>query len=81
MNVVIFADLEPSVKEFSINLYPNQQLLNAAFKDMMTFLNWTKVAIIYEEDYGESKNNAISLPVNLRENISVLILFLNLLAV
>ncbi|XP_030751455.1 glutamate receptor ionotropic, kainate 2-like isoform X5 [Sitophilus oryzae] len=45
-------DLETDVKEFSINLYPAQNLLNSAFEDVMSFLNWTKVAIIYEEDYG-----------------------------
>ncbi|PNF32815.1 hypothetical protein B7P43_G04494, partial [Cryptotermes secundus] len=26
--------------------------MNHAFRDVMAFLNWTKVAIIYEEDYG-----------------------------
>lgn len=46
-------DLDTDVKEFSINLYPAQHLLNNAFQDVMTFLNWTKVAIIYEEDYGK----------------------------
>lgn len=45
-------DLEPEYKEFSINLYPSRELLNQAFHDLMLFLNWTKVAIIYEEDYG-----------------------------
>lgn len=45
-------DLESDVREFSINLYPAQNLLNTAFEDVMDFLNWTKVAIIYEEDYG-----------------------------
>lgn len=46
-------DLDPEAKEFSINLYPAQSLLNAAYQDIMEFLNWTKVAIIYEDDYGE----------------------------
>ncbi|KAL3284159.1 hypothetical protein HHI36_018327 [Cryptolaemus montrouzieri] len=45
-------DLEPDYREFSINLYPAQHLLNAAFQDVMAFLNWTRVAIVYEEDYG-----------------------------
>ncbi|XP_054002680.1 glutamate receptor ionotropic, kainate 2 isoform X2 [Hylaeus anthracinus] len=45
-------DLDPEAKEFSINLYPAQSLLNAAYQDIMEFLNWTKVAIIYEDDYG-----------------------------
>jgi len=53
-------DFEPTFKEFSINLYPAQDHLNKAFKDLMSFLNWTRVAIIYEEDYGKpvaGKNN------------------------
>lgn len=45
-------DLEAEAKEFSINLHPAQTLLNAAYQDVMAFLNWTKVAIIYEDDYG-----------------------------
>lgn len=46
-------DLDTEAKEFSINLYPAQTLLNAAYLDVMEFLNWTKVAIIYEDDYGK----------------------------
>ncbi|CAB3367849.1 Hypothetical predicted protein [Cloeon dipterum] len=45
-------DLDPEIKEFSINLHPAQPLLNAAYQDVMAFLNWTRVAIVYEEDYG-----------------------------
>lgn len=48
-------DLETEAKEFSINLYPAQSLLNAAYQDIMEFLNWTKVVIIYEDDYGERR--------------------------
>lgn len=46
-------DLDADVREFSINLHPAQNLLNTAFRDVMSFLNWTKVAVIYEEDYGK----------------------------
>lgn len=47
-------DLEPSgYREFSINLHPSQAHINTAIKDLITFLNWTRVAIVYEEDYGE----------------------------
>jgi ionotropic kainate glutamate receptor 2 len=46
-------DFEPTFKEFSINLHPSQERMNHAFRDVMAFLNWTKVAIIYEEDYGK----------------------------
>ncbi|XP_012543077.1 glutamate receptor ionotropic, kainate 2 isoform X3 [Monomorium pharaonis] len=45
-------DLETEAKEFSINLYPAQSLLNAAYQDIMEFLKWTKVVIIYEDDHG-----------------------------
>ncbi|XP_024938377.1 glutamate receptor ionotropic, kainate 2 isoform X3 [Cephus cinctus] len=45
-------DLDAEAKEFSINLHPAQTLLNTAYQDVMVFLNWTKVAIIYEDDYG-----------------------------
>ncbi|XP_066598064.1 glutamate receptor ionotropic, kainate 2-like isoform X4 [Prorops nasuta] len=45
-------DLDTEAKEFSINLYPAQTLLNNAYYDIMEFLNWTKVAILYEDDYG-----------------------------
>ena len=57
-------DLDTDVREFSINLHPAQHLLNTAFQDVMAFLNWTKVAIIYEEDYGEwggSRNLSFSI--------------------
>lgn len=47
-----------SFKEFSINLHPSQQHINSAYKDLMSFLNWTKVAIIYEEDFGECSHSA-----------------------
>ena len=39
-------------RELSINLHPSQDVFNAAYKDLMRFLNWTKVAIIYEEEGG-----------------------------
>lgn len=59
-------DFEPTFKEFSINLYPSQDHLNKAFKDLMSFLNWTRVAIIYEEDYGKH-----SLAWNQKKNIYI----------
>lgn len=58
-------DFEPTFKEFSINLHPSQEHMNHAFKDLMTFLNWTKVAIVYEEDYGMSLvKNYPSFPIS-----------------
>ena len=40
-------------RELSINLHPSYQDLTRAFKDLMGFLNWTRVAVIYEEDAGK----------------------------
>ncbi|KAK2715932.1 hypothetical protein QYM36_010489 [Artemia franciscana] len=45
-------DINSEKKEFSINIYPAPNSLNKAFQDIMDFFNWTKVAIIYEDDYG-----------------------------
>lgn len=39
-------------EQFAIHLNPSQSLINNAFKDVMRFLNWTKVAIIYERSHG-----------------------------
>ncbi|CAH1170182.1 unnamed protein product [Phaedon cochleariae] len=68
------ADADADAREFSINLHPAQRLLNAAFQDVMAFLNWTRVAIVYEEDYGliklrelvRSSNNG-ELEIHLRQ--------------
>ncbi|KAH8272463.1 hypothetical protein KR044_005141, partial [Drosophila immigrans] len=51
-HIEVRLDLEINVKEFSINLYPSQHIMNLAYRDFMMYLNWTKVAIIYEDDYG-----------------------------
>lgn len=49
--------LLPSVnryrREFTINLNPTQILVNNAFQDVIRFLNWTNVAVIYERNYGK----------------------------
>ncbi|XP_071050372.1 glutamate receptor ionotropic, kainate 2-like isoform X10 [Onthophagus taurus] len=63
-------DLDTDVREFSINLYPAQHLLNRAFQDVMAFLNWTRVAIIYEEDYapiGSTRLRFLQRLIKLRE--------------
>ncbi|XP_055858131.1 glutamate receptor ionotropic, kainate 2 isoform X2 [Episyrphus balteatus] len=52
-------DLDQSVREFSINLYPSQTHMNIAYRDLMAYLNWTKVAIIYEEDNGLFKQQEL----------------------
>lgn len=41
-----------SRQQLAIHLNPSQALINNAFKDVMRFLNWTKIAIIYERRHG-----------------------------
>ncbi|XP_035212026.1 glutamate receptor ionotropic, kainate 2-like [Stegodyphus dumicola] len=43
-------DMEPEMKEFSINLHPSPRIVGSAIRDLIHYLNWTKVAIIYEDD-------------------------------
>lgn len=50
-------DLEQDVKEFSINLYPSPTIIGNALRDLIKYLNWTKIAVIYEDDMC---NNIIS---------------------
>ncbi|EEB19396.1 glutamate receptor, ionotropic kainate 2 precursor, putative [Pediculus humanus corporis] len=45
-------DLDKKSKRFSINLHPSQELLNKAYLDLVKFLNWTRIAIVYEENNG-----------------------------
>ncbi|KAG4076062.1 hypothetical protein HA402_010857, partial [Bradysia odoriphaga] len=45
-------DFDHEQRDFSINLHPSQEHINNAYRDLIIFLNWTKVAIIYEEDYA-----------------------------
>lgn len=50
----ILTHLEVEEKlETSINVYPSQKVLNSAFFDIMKFLNWTKCAIIYDQNNGK----------------------------
>lgn len=42
-----------SQREFTINLSPSQLLINAAFQDVMTFLKWKFIAILYEKKDGK----------------------------
>ncbi|XP_023327652.1 glutamate receptor ionotropic, kainate 1 [Eurytemora carolleeae] len=45
-------DIDHGYKESSLNLHPSQELMNIAYKDLMMFLNWTRAAILYEDEYG-----------------------------
>lgn len=42
-------------REFTINLNPSQILVNYAIRDVMQFLNWSTVAILYERSVGMYK--------------------------
>ncbi|OTF69538.1 glutamate receptor, ionotropic kainate 2-like protein [Euroglyphus maynei] len=46
-------DLETEFKEFSINLYPSPMIIGKALRDLIVYLNWTKIAVIYEDDICE----------------------------
>ncbi|XP_063698938.1 glutamate receptor ionotropic, kainate 2 [Culicoides brevitarsis] len=52
-------DFDTTPKEFSINLHPAQKFMNNAYKDLIIYLNWTKVAIIYEDDFGLFKQQEL----------------------
>ncbi|KAI1298706.1 Glutamate receptor ionotropic, kainate 2 [Halotydeus destructor] len=39
-----------AAKEFSINLHPGPKAVSDSLRDLIIYLNWTKVAIIYEDD-------------------------------
>ncbi|CAH0698586.1 unnamed protein product [Spodoptera exigua] len=39
---------------FTINLYPPRDLLTKAFAEFLSYLNWTRMGVIYE-DYGNGK--------------------------
>lgn len=45
-------DLDTNSREFAINLNPTQSTVNTAIQDVMRFLNWTKLAIVYECSHG-----------------------------
>lgn len=54
-NLETRVEYDTGIREFSINLHPTQYLVNNAFHDVIKFFNWTKLAIIYEQDFGLMK--------------------------
>ncbi|XP_034245115.1 glutamate receptor ionotropic, kainate 2-like [Thrips palmi] len=65
-------DMEPHTREFSVNLHPSQHLINTAFKDLITFLNWTRVAIVYEQEHGLFKlQELVKAPPNTRTDMYI----------
>lgn len=58
-----FRPLPPRPKHsrrFAINLYPAQHLINEALLDVVQYLNWTRVAIVFEENDGTGLSLLIS---------------------
>lgn len=45
-------DVGNRVREFSINLHPSQHYVNHAFQDVLRYLNWTKIGILFEKSCG-----------------------------
>jgi hypothetical protein len=42
----------PSHQYLDMNLFPSQSALNDAYRSLVRFMNWTDLAIIYEDDLG-----------------------------
>ena len=47
------ADSVDTSAEISLNLYPDHTILGNAMRQLIDYLNWTKIAIIYEDDEGK----------------------------
>ena len=43
---------QQSPREFSINLHPSYDYVNLAFQDVIRYLNWTRIGVLFEKDYG-----------------------------
>lgn len=43
-----------NIKEFSINLHPGAYAISQSLRLLVKFLNWTQVAVIYEDDLCET---------------------------
>ncbi|CAG0878616.1 unnamed protein product [Darwinula stevensoni] len=39
-------------REFAINLFPGPEILSQAYREVVRYMNWTSLFIIYEEDLG-----------------------------
>lgn len=37
-------------KQLSINLHPGPTAISDSLRDLISYLNWTKVAVLYEDD-------------------------------
>ncbi|XP_070395005.1 glutamate receptor ionotropic, kainate 2 isoform X3 [Dermacentor albipictus] len=43
-------DLEPDVKDCSVNLHPDPQITGKSMRDLVQYLNWTRIAVLYQDD-------------------------------
>ncbi|XP_075989373.1 glutamate receptor ionotropic, kainate 2 [Anticarsia gemmatalis] len=55
---------------FTVNLYPAKELITKAFSDFISYLNWTRMGIIYE-DYGYGEINIIDIAKDGRDMYAV----------
>ncbi|KOB66060.1 Glutamate receptor, ionotropic kainate 1 [Operophtera brumata] len=54
------AALHSTNSTFTVNLYPPRELMVKAFSDLIGYLNWTRMGVIYE-DYGYGELNMLDL--------------------
>ncbi|KAH9630559.1 hypothetical protein HF086_016063 [Spodoptera exigua] len=55
---------------FTINLYPPRDLLTKAFAEFLSYLNWTRMGVIYE-DYGNGELNILNIAKDGRDMYAV----------
>nr|XP_049703804.1 glutamate receptor ionotropic, kainate 2 isoform X4 [Helicoverpa armigera]XP_049703805.1 glutamate receptor ionotropic, kainate 2 isoform X4 [Helicoverpa armigera]XP_049703806.1 glutamate receptor ionotropic, kainate 2 isoform X4 [Helicoverpa armigera] len=55
---------------FTINLYPPKDLLTKAFAEFLSYLNWTRMGVIYE-DYGYGELNILDIAKDGRDMYAV----------
>lgn len=43
-------------REFSVNLHPGSSAISESLRELIIYLNWTKVAIIYQDDMCKNRS-------------------------
>ncbi|KAG0411256.1 hypothetical protein HPB47_011608 [Ixodes persulcatus] len=43
-------DLEPDAKDCSVNLHPDPHITGKSMRDLVDYLNWTRIAVLYQDD-------------------------------
>lgn len=56
-------------KEFSINLHPGSEEVSNSLRALISYLNWTKVAVIYEDDMSLIGLQELVKPPSLPKNV------------